>query len=94
VIILASASLYLLGNGRTSLWDCDEPWFAQSSRQMLESGDWLVPRFVDQARYATPIFIYWAQAASMKLLGPTALASRLPSALAMIILLVILTVPS
>ena len=33
--ILAAAALYLLGNGRVSLWDRDEPRYAQCSRQML-----------------------------------------------------------
>ena len=84
VVILAAAILYFIGAGRVSLWDRDEAWYAQTSKQMLESGDWVVPRFLDAPRYAKPIFIYWCQAASMKLFGPTALAARVPSAVAML----------
>jgi len=81
--ILAAAFVYLAGNGSVSLFDRDEPRYAQCSRQMLQSGDWVVPRLYDQVRTAKPVFIYWCQAAAMKLFGDTAFAARLPSALAM-----------
>ncbi|HEV8607925.1 MAG TPA: glycosyltransferase family 39 protein [Tepidisphaeraceae bacterium] len=83
-VIVAAAILYFIGSGRVSLWDRDEAWYAQTSRQMAQGGDWVVPRFLDSPRYAKPIFIYWCQAASMKLLGATSLAARLPSAVAML----------
>ena len=83
LVTLAAAGVYLAGNGATSLWDRDEPRYAQCSRQMLQSGDWVVPRLYDEVRTAKPVFIYWCQAAAMKLLGDTAFAARLPSALAM-----------
>src|SRR5882672_949144 len=84
LVIAAAAILYFIGAGRVSLWDRDEAWYAQTSKQMLESGDWVVPRFLDSPRYAKPILIYWCQASSMKLFGPTALAARIPSAVAMV----------
>jgi len=84
LVIVSAAILYFIGAGRVSLWDRDEAWYAQTSRQMVQSGDWVVPRFLDSPRYAKPIFIYWCQAASMKLFGPTALAARIPSAVAML----------
>lgn len=92
-ILLAAAALYLLGNARISLWDRDEPRFAQTSRQMLQSGDWVVPRFLDKVRTAKPVFIYWCQAASMAAIGSQGdrgvFAARLPSALAMTLVLAI-----
>src|SRR3982751_5652340 len=84
LVIGAAAILYFIGAGQVSLWDRDEAWYAQTSKQMLESRDWVVPRFLDSPRYAKPIFIYWCQAASMKIFGPTALAARIPSAVAMV----------
>src|SRR5882762_3021626 len=84
LVIVSAAILYFIGAGRVSRWDRDEAWYAQTSKQMVESGDWVVPRFLDSPRYAKPILIYWCQAASMKLFGPTALAARIPSALAML----------
>lgn len=83
-ILSASALVYLVGNASVQLWDRDEPRYAQTSRQMLQSGDWVVPRFLDGIRTAKPIFIYWCQALSMSVFGDNAFAARFPSALAMV----------
>ena len=52
LIILAAAGVYLVGNGAVALWDRDEPRYAQTSRQMLQSGDWVVPHYLDNVRTA------------------------------------------
>jgi len=44
--------------------DRDESRFAQSSKQMLESGDVLDIRFGVEPRYKKPVGIYWLQAAA------------------------------
>src|SRR5688572_16037862 len=93
LVIIASAALYLVGNDSVGLFDRDEPRYAQTSKQMLESDppDWVVPRLLDDVRTAKPILIYWCQALCMKLLGSTApFAARLPSAVAMILTLIVL----
>lgn len=87
VILAVLTGAYLIGNGTTSLWDRDEPRYAQSSRQMLESGDWVVPRFLDELRLKKPIFIYWCQATAMKWFGPNAFSARLPSVVATVLAL-------
>ena len=69
LLILAASATYLVGNGTTALWDRDEPRYAQTSRQMLQSGDWVVPHFLDLVRTAKPPMIYWCQAAAMALFG-------------------------
>jgi 4-amino-4-deoxy-L-arabinose transferase-like glycosyltransferase len=81
-ILAGAAGLYLLGNERVPLWDRDEPRYAECSREMLQSGDWVVPRFLGQLRTHKPPFIYWCQATAMSVLGDTAAAARLPSAIA------------
>jgi 4-amino-4-deoxy-L-arabinose transferase-like glycosyltransferase len=43
--------------------DRDEPRFAQASKQMLETGDFVAIRFQDEARNKKPVGIYWMQAA-------------------------------
>lgn len=98
LVILACAALYLLGNAAVPLWDRDEPRYAQASRQMLDSGDWVLPKLLDEPRINKPPLIYWTQASSMwvtrKLCPITdpspvqqmqrdAFAARLPSAIAM-----------
>jgi 4-amino-4-deoxy-L-arabinose transferase-like glycosyltransferase len=88
--ILLAAGVYLVGNGAVSLWDRDEPRYAQTSRQMLQSGDWVVPRFLDEPREKKPVFIYWCQASAMEIFGESAFAARLPSAVFMTLTLIAL----
>lgn len=87
LLIALAAVLYVVGNARVSLWDRDEPRYAQTSRQMLASGDSVVPRYLDKVRTAKPVFIYWCQASAMAVLGADGgagvFAARLPSAVAM-----------
>ncbi len=64
------------------LLDRDEPRFAEASREMLQTGNFVVPMFNGEPRYAKPPLIYWAQAASFRVLGENAFAARLPSLLA------------
>ncbi len=90
ILIALSPLLYLLGNDAVSLWDRDEPRYAQASRQMLQSGDWVMPRFLDEPRVVKPVLIYWLQAGSMAVMGDNAFAARFPSALATFAMLIIL----
>lgn len=43
--------------------DRDEARFAQATKQMVESGDFVDIRFQDEVRYKKPVGIYWMQAA-------------------------------
>ncbi|MDB4852133.1 glycosyltransferase family 39 protein [Alphaproteobacteria bacterium] len=55
--------------------DRDESRFAQASRQMMQSGDYVTIRFQDELRAKKPAGIYWLQAASANLLGESDIAS-------------------
>jgi 4-amino-4-deoxy-L-arabinose transferase-like glycosyltransferase len=91
IILLAGAwALYLVGDQRVALWDRDEPWYAECSREMLRSGDWVVPRFLGEWRVEKPPLIYWLQASTMWLIGDTPLAARLPSSLGVVVTAAIL----
>ena len=61
------------------LLDRDEPRFAEASREMLQSGNFIVPTFNDAPRYAKPPLIYWCQTVSYTFFGENAFAARLPS---------------
>jgi len=50
--------------------DRDESRFAESSRQMVETGNLIDIRFAGAARYNKPVAIYWLQSASAALAGP------------------------
>jgi 4-amino-4-deoxy-L-arabinose transferase-like glycosyltransferase len=64
------------------LLDRDEPRFAEASREMLQSGNYVVPTFNGAPRYAKPPLIYWCQTVCYRLFGENAFAARLPSLLA------------
>src|SRR6187551_3095891 len=44
----------------------DEARFAQATKQMIESGDYIDIRFQDEVRYKKPVGIYWLQAGAVK----------------------------
>ena len=92
VVIIGFAALYLAGNGQVSLWDRDEAWYCQTSKQMVASGDWVIPHFLNKPRTAKPILIYWLQAASMSVFGPTEFAARFVSAAATTAVLIVLAI--
>ncbi|HEY7662028.1 MAG TPA: glycosyltransferase family 39 protein [Xanthobacteraceae bacterium] len=46
--------------------DRDEARFAQATKQMVESGDYIDIRFQDEVRYKKPVGIYWLQAAVVR----------------------------
>ncbi|HEX8915520.1 MAG TPA: glycosyltransferase family 39 protein [Humisphaera sp.] len=94
VLLVACLVAYVVGNAEVPLWDRDEPRYAQCAKQMLETGDWVLPRYLDDLRLAKPPLIYWLQATSMSVLGPTSAAVRLPSVVGMLatLLLVALAV--
>lgn len=49
--------------------DRDEPRFAQASKQMMESGDYIDIRYQDGTRYKKPVGIYWLQVLSATATG-------------------------
>ena len=61
-LVLLSLVLFLPGFFTLPPMDRDEPRFAQATRQMLETGDYVAIRFQDEARNKKPVGIYWLQA--------------------------------
>src|SRR5204863_5218357 len=61
--------------------DPDEGLHAAISQEMVERGDFVVPRFLGRAFLDKPIMFFWAQAASMRVFGMTTTAARLPGLL-------------
>ncbi|MDJ1157037.1 glycosyltransferase family 39 protein [Chelatococcus sp. SYSU_G07232] len=97
ILLLLSLAAFLPGFASLQPMDRDEPRFAQASKQMLETGDFVDIRFQDEARHKKPVGIYWLQSATVaaaEALGvpearTTIALYRLPSlagALAMVLL--------
>ena len=68
--------------GSTSLVENAEPLFAQASREMLDTGDWITPRIHGTPRFDKPALMYWLIASAYSKFGVTEWAVRLPSAVA------------
>ena len=65
VLLALSLVCFLPGFASLHPMDRDEPRFAQATKQMLETGDYVDIRFQDEVRYKKPIGIHWLQAASV-----------------------------
>ena len=76
---VAASFFWMLGSA--PLFDVDEGAFSQATLEMFQRGDFLSTYLNGAPRYDKPILVYWLQAASVALLGPSELAFRLPSAL-------------
>jgi 4-amino-4-deoxy-L-arabinose transferase-like glycosyltransferase len=68
-LLLLCLLLWLPGALSLPALDRDESRFAQASKQMVETGDFVDIRFSTGTRYNKPVGIYWLQSASTKLLG-------------------------
>jgi len=82
VIFMTLLVTGFIGASQTGLFDRDEPRYAQATREMVASGDWVVPSFNGEPRLHKPVLIYWLMAASYTVFGDNALAARLPSIIA------------
>jgi 4-amino-4-deoxy-L-arabinose transferase-like glycosyltransferase len=70
------------GLGLRDPWPADEPRFALVARDMLQSGDWLIPRVGGDLYADKPPVFFWLMAASMALTGSMRIGFLLPSLLA------------
>ena len=77
--------LFLPGLGRHDLWNPDEPRSAEVAREMVETGNYLVPQLNGELYTEEPPLHFWAISSLSLLLGRLdETAVRLPSALAAI----------
>jgi 4-amino-4-deoxy-L-arabinose transferase-like glycosyltransferase len=82
ILLLVVTALLLATLGQRTLQSPDEGRYTESAREILESGNWLVPHFAYQERLNKPPLTYWAIAASFRVFGQNEWAGRLPEALA------------
>lgn len=82
LLLVLLAILYSLLASLTTLWDRDEPRFARAAVEMLQTGDYLVPKFDGELRPDKPPLIYWWMIPSIMVFGVIDFAVRVPSILA------------
>ncbi len=93
LLLILGLILFLPFLGSVPLFDWDEINFAESAREMIETGNYLQVQINYQPFIEKPPFFIWLQALSMNLFGVNEFAARLPNALVgMVSLLVLLQV--
>jgi 4-amino-4-deoxy-L-arabinose transferase-like glycosyltransferase len=89
--VVLAAAVYLPTSGGRGVIDYDEGYYSQPALRMAESGDWVTP-YADGVRFLEkPPLMYWVTAASLRVLGPSEFALRLPTALAVTALVWVIT---
>ncbi len=78
LIFCCFALTYKLGG--VPPYHSDENYYVESTRNMVESGDYLTPIYRDKKRFAKPILYYWLMSASYKVFGVSLVSARLTSA--------------
>jgi 4-amino-4-deoxy-L-arabinose transferase-like glycosyltransferase len=84
-ILLISAlalALFLFRAADMPLTDPDEGRYAEISREMTLSGDWMIPRLFGTPYLEKPPLLYWLTASAFRRFGPSEITARLAPALA------------
>src|SRR5712691_5716903 len=68
--------------GAASFWDPDEAHYAETTRELIATGDWWAPYHNERPFFDKPIFFHQLQAAAMLVAGQNELGARLVPALA------------
>ncbi|MEN6405736.1 MAG: glycosyltransferase family 39 protein [Thermoguttaceae bacterium] len=79
-IAAAAGIVFFTQLGGASLWDMDEALYATCSREMLQRGDWVEPRFNGAMFPEKPPLMFWTMMAGFKLFGVNELGARFFSA--------------
>lgn len=90
IFVIAGALIYVPFIGGVHLFDWDEINFAEISREMITTGDYLRAQVDYKPFFEKPPFFFWIQAGSMHVFGINEFAARLPNALCGILVLVFL----
>jgi 4-amino-4-deoxy-L-arabinose transferase-like glycosyltransferase len=80
-LIALCAILYFFGIAVPSLTDPDDVFYAESAKEMANSGSILTPVIFEHPQFEKPPLYLWFLVISFKLLGVSAISARLVSAL-------------
>ena len=81
-LLLLAALTFFAGLGRGAITDSDEAFYAESSREMVVSGDWITPRYNYEPRFQKPVLYYWLTSATYLVTGASEFGARFWAAMA------------
>jgi len=81
-VFLIYLLIYILPLGVRPLMIPDETRYAEIPREMIATGDYIVPKLEGLYYFEKPVLGYWLNALSIKAFGENAFAVRLPSSIA------------
>jgi 4-amino-4-deoxy-L-arabinose transferase-like glycosyltransferase len=90
--VLAAALLFVVlfwRLGVPTFWDPDEAHYAETSREMIATGDWWAPHYNAQPFFDKPVLFHQLQAAAMRTVSDSELGARMVPALAALGLIVL-----
>jgi 4-amino-4-deoxy-L-arabinose transferase-like glycosyltransferase len=82
--LLAVALPFFINLDKSALWDGNETFYAETPREMLETGNYLAPMFNYEPRPQKPPLTYWMVLLGYRAVGIQELGVRLPGALAVV----------
>jgi 4-amino-4-deoxy-L-arabinose transferase-like glycosyltransferase len=78
ILAVVCFGAYCNSLGSWSFIDPGETYYTEAAREMIESGEYIVPHLNYQTYYSKPILTFWLTAGSYKLFGINEFAARLP----------------
>lgn len=89
ILVIVAAAPYFFALGASTLWDSNEAFYAETPREMIESGDYLNPTFNYKPRFNKPPLSYWIVAGFYNVFGVSESAERLGIAIGAVALVCI-----
>ena len=80
---------FFINLGSNSLWDGNEGFYAEPAREVLESGNFLIPTYNYEPRFKKPPLATWIITGSYYTFGVSEFAERFPMAIAAILIICI-----
>ncbi|MBI4851818.1 MAG: glycosyltransferase family 39 protein [Acidobacteria bacterium] len=87
ILILVFCIPFFINLGANSLWDGNEGFYAEPAREVVESGNFLIPTYNYEPRFKKPPLATWIIALSYYIFGVSEFAERLPMAISAILII-------
>ena len=77
VLLVVALAPFFVKLGASSIWDANEAFYAETPREMIESGDYINPSFNYEPRFNKPVLSYWIVAGLYQVFGVSVTVERL-----------------